>query len=79
LIEQEGSYQAAEDYFEIGGKTELELPKSGSFFGSVESILGYRNLSVEQQYQIDFMFERVNTIGKFLIFGWAKPELALFN
>ncbi|HEX2897650.1 MAG TPA: hypothetical protein VHP63_06340, partial [candidate division Zixibacteria bacterium] len=67
--EQEGSLEAAEDYFEIGGKVDLELLKAGRFFGSIESTLGYRNLSVEEQYYTNFMFERLNTIGNITIFG----------
>jgi len=69
MMEQEGSFKAAEDYFEIGGKVDLEVLKAGRFFGSVESTLGYRNLSVEEQYYTNFMFERLNTIGNFTLFG----------
>lgn len=69
MMEQEGSFEAAEDYFEIGGKVDLELLKVGRFFGSIESTLGYRNLSVEEQYYTSFMFERLNTIGNITIFG----------
>ncbi len=69
MMEQEGSFKAAEDYFEIGGKVDLEVLKGGRFFGSIESTLGYRNLSVEEQYYTNFMFERLNTIGNFTVFG----------
>jgi len=63
LMEQEGTYNAAEDYFEMGGKVEIEVLKAGRIFGSIESILGYRNLSVEEQFYTDFVFQRLNTLG----------------
>lgn len=69
MMEQEGTLHAAEDYFEIGGKIDFEVLKSGRFFGSIESVLGYRNLSVEEQYQSDFMFERINTLGNLQLWG----------
>lgn len=69
MIEQEGSLKSAEDYFEIGGKVDLELLNAGRFFGTFESVLGYRNLSVEEEFQTDFIFQRLNTIGNFTIFG----------
>jgi hypothetical protein len=65
LFEQEGSLNISEDYFEIGGRVDLELLKAGRFFGSLESTLGFRNLKFEDQLQSDFVFERINTIGNF--------------
>ncbi|MEE8405502.1 MAG: hypothetical protein V3S17_08930 [candidate division Zixibacteria bacterium] len=65
LLEQEGSLNTVENYFEIGGRIDLELLKAGRFFGSVESILGYRNLKIEDQLQTNFVYERITTIGNF--------------
>ena len=65
LLEQEGSLNTVENYFEIGGKIDLELLKAGRFFGSLESTLGYRNLKIEDQFQTNFIYERINTIGNF--------------
>lgn len=69
MMEQEGNLKAAEDYFELGGKMDLEYIKAGRFLGSVESILGYRNVSVEEQFQTDFMFQRINTLGNLQLWG----------
>ena len=65
LFEQKGGLNISEDYFEIGGRIDLELLKAGRFFGSLESTLGFRNLKIEDQLQSDFAFERINTIGNF--------------
>ena len=65
LLEQAGSFNTVENYFEIGGKIDLELLKAGRFFGSLESTLGYRNLKIEDQLQTNFIYERINTIGNF--------------
>ena len=69
LLEQAGDLNAVENYFEIGGKIDLELLRAGRFFGSLESTLGYRNLKIEDQLQTNFVYERINTIGNFQLGG----------
>jgi hypothetical protein len=67
MIEQEGSLAAAEDYFETGGKVDLEFLKAGRFFGTFETVLGYRNLSFDEELSTDFAFQRINSIGNFTL------------
>jgi hypothetical protein len=69
LDERQDSLAEGEDYFESGGKLDLDYMKLDKVFGSVESILGYRNLKFENELQSDFTFERLSVIADVKLFS----------
>jgi len=70
LAEQEKDYiEGGEGYFESGARADLDYIRTGLFLGTVESVLGYRNLKYENSLQSNFTFERLNLIADWNIFG----------
>lgn len=75
LDEQEGDQPVGEDYWEVGGRVDLDYLKPGKLLASVQSILGKRNLKADAELQSDFLFERVNLIGDLTIAGFLRLNL----
>jgi len=70
LVEQNiYDYETVEGYLETGFKIDLDLINASRFFGSLESILGYRNLKYESELQSNFTFERLSVIADWSIVG----------
>ncbi|MFZ5980429.1 MAG: hypothetical protein ACOYVF_07325 [Candidatus Zixiibacteriota bacterium] len=62
-------YDNSESYFEFGVKADFDYIKIGRFFGSLESIFGYRNLKYESELQSNFSFERLSVIADWNLVG----------
>ncbi len=69
LDEQENGLMESEDYFESGARIDLDYMKIDRLFCSIESILGYRNLKYENEWQSNFAFERLNIIADVKVFS----------
>ena len=66
------------DYWESGARIEVDLVSVGHFFGSVDNVLGYRDLKHDSDLQSSFTFERLSVIGDVGI--WRGLSLsALFS
>ncbi|RKX24835.1 MAG: hypothetical protein DRP47_10765, partial [Candidatus Zixiibacteriota bacterium] len=63
LDEKQDEFAIGEDYFEAGFRVDLDCFKSGSVFGSIESVTGHRNLWLENDLQADFVFERLDLLA----------------
>lgn len=64
LAEQEKDYlESTESYLEYGLKADIDIIRAGCFFGTAESLTGYRNLKYENDLQSNFSFERLNLIA----------------
>lgn len=70
MAERQELVELEENYFETGLKTDFGLSKLGRFFGSLESIIGYRNLADTGPQEVDpllglpsdFLYERLNLL-----------------
>ena len=78
LYEIEKDFAEGADYWESGARVEIDLISAGRLFGSVDNVLGYRDLKHENDLQSSFTFERLNLIGDLRI--WQGLSLsALFS
>lgn len=63
LHEEKDIFTISEDYFEIGGKIDVDYIKAGKLFLAVESVLGRRDLKDNNELLTDYTYERVNVIA----------------
>ena len=63
LSEEENDLFDSENYFEIGLKLETTIFKPNLIFGTIESILGHRNLDMENEFQSNYTFERLSLMA----------------
>ena len=78
MYEIEKDFAEGADYWESGARVEIDLISAGRLFGSVDNVLGYRDLKHENDLQSSFTFERLNLIGDLRI--WQGLSLsALFS
>jgi hypothetical protein len=68
LKQQYDSLGQMEDYFERGGKIELDYLRPGVVFGSIEWNLGYRGLKYQSQQQTNYWYQRISLIGDLTFF-----------
>ncbi len=68
LHEDKDDFMVSGDYFEAGGKVEVDVLKGSRLFVSTESVLGYRDLKDNDELITDYTYERVNVIGNAMIF-----------
>jgi hypothetical protein len=62
LRELGSEFEESDNYLESGFLVSIDYLSSVRFFGSLESVLGQRNLNDLQELQTDFSFERLNLI-----------------
>lgn len=77
LTEQNSDISTGEDYFEGGLEISLDHIAPGSFFGSLESVIGHRSLENENPFSTSFTFERLNLIGDWNIVGGLDLNVLL--
>ena len=58
-----------EDYFEYGLKLNLDYLGSSGFFGSLQSVTGYRDLQAENEFQTNFRFQRLFAMADIRIYS----------
>jgi len=78
LYEVEKDFPEGEDYWETGARIELDLLSAAHFFGSVDNVIGYRDLKYDNALQSNFTFERLNLIGDLRIWQGLSVS-ALFS
>ncbi|MEW6411865.1 MAG: hypothetical protein AB1483_05250 [Candidatus Zixiibacteriota bacterium] len=68
LHEAKDDFMVSGDYFEVGGKVDVDVVSGSRLFVSAESVLGYRDLKDNDDLITDYTYERVNLIGNTEIF-----------
>ncbi|MBU8932545.1 MAG: hypothetical protein KOO62_00925 [candidate division Zixibacteria bacterium] len=67
LDEKQDGLTTGEDYLEAGLRVDLDYFDTGVVFGSIQSILGRRNLSFENDLQTNFTFQRLDLLAEIRI------------
>ena len=75
LDERQEDSAFADDYFEAGGRVDLDYFDMGRLFLTAESILGVRDRKFEHSEQTDYLFERVSLIADLRMFGHLNLSL----
>lgn len=75
LTESEGDLNGGEDYFEYGGRLDLDYMNLDRLFFSAESTLGFRRLSEATDFQSSFTFERLSLIADLKISSQTSLNL----
>ena len=68
---------AGDNYFEAGLAAELDYIRLDQFFGSLESVWGYRKLENESDLQSSFSFERLDLIADWKLLGVINLNILL--
>jgi hypothetical protein len=77
LRQQQFDSTLVEDYTEKGLKAALDYLKAGLIFASLESTVGFRNLSDEGDLHSDFAFERANLLADWRLTGALTLNILL--
>lgn len=77
LRELDSESEQSDNYLESGFLISIDYLSSVRFFGSMESVLGRRNLTDFQALQSDFNFERLNLILDWKLVGGLSLNMLL--
>jgi len=75
--ELDSEFDESDNYLESGFLVSIDYLSSVRFFGSLESVLGQRNLNDLQELQTDFSFERLNLILDWKLVGGLSLNMLL--
>ena len=67
--------ETSEGYLESGVRFDIDFIRAGRFFGTLESVSGFRNLKYENELQSNFSFERLSVIADWNIAGGLSVNL----